>query len=113
MEHRDVSRRRLLKGGGAALAGLSLQVAGPARAFPQDNDREKDAWGDESQPDPSQSLGQPGDVVLPWLDQRPGDPPPNIAGSQLVWEELDSWLTCPSPILEPPPESPRRRAFLG
>ena len=27
MEHRDVSRRRLLKGGGAALAGLSLQVA--------------------------------------------------------------------------------------
>ena len=34
MEHRDVSRRTLLKGGGAALAGLSLQVAGPARAFP-------------------------------------------------------------------------------
>ena len=33
MEHRDVSRRTLLKGGGAALAGLSLQVAGPARAF--------------------------------------------------------------------------------
>ena len=33
MEHRDVSRRTLLKGGGAALAGLSLQVAGPAHAF--------------------------------------------------------------------------------
>ena len=95
MEHRDVSRRTLLKGGGAALAGLSLQVAGPARAFPQDNDREKHAWDDEHQPDPSQSLGQPGDVVLPWLDQRPGAPPENIAGSQLVWEELDSWLTPP------------------
>jgi DMSO/TMAO reductase YedYZ molybdopterin-dependent catalytic subunit len=95
MEHRDVSRRTLLKGGGAALAGLSLQVAGPARAFSQDNDREKHAWDDEHQPDPSQSLGQPGDVVLPWLDQPPGAPDPNIAGSQLVWEELDSWLTPP------------------
>jgi DMSO/TMAO reductase YedYZ molybdopterin-dependent catalytic subunit len=95
MEHRDVSRRTLLKGGGAALAGLSLQVAGPARAFPQDNDREKHAWDDEHQPDPSQSLGQPGDVVLPWLDQPPGAPDPNIAGSQLVWEELDSWLIPP------------------
>ena len=74
MEHRDVSRRTLLKGGGAALAGLSLQVAGPARAFQRDNDREKHAW-DDDQPDPSQSLGRPGDVVLPWLDQRPGDSP--------------------------------------
>jgi DMSO/TMAO reductase YedYZ molybdopterin-dependent catalytic subunit len=34
-------------------------------------------------------------MVLPWLDQRPGDPPANIAGSQLVWEELDSWLVPP------------------
>ena len=34
-------------------------------------------------------------MVLPWLDQRPGAPPENIAGSQLVWEELDSWLTPP------------------
>ena len=34
-EHREVSRRTLLKGGGAALAGLTvLQVAGPAHAFP-------------------------------------------------------------------------------
>jgi DMSO/TMAO reductase YedYZ molybdopterin-dependent catalytic subunit len=95
MEHRDVSRRTLLKGGGAALAGLSLQVAAPARAFPQDLDRQEHAWDDEHHPDPSQSLGRPGDVVLQWLDQRPGDPPPDIAGSQLVWEELDPWLTPP------------------
>jgi len=92
MEHRDVSRRTLLKGGGAALAGLS--VAGPAHAFQRDDDREQHVW-DDDQPDPSQSLGQPGDVVLPWLDQPPGAPDPNIAGSQLVWEELDSWLTPP------------------
>jgi hypothetical protein len=31
----EISRRALLKGGGAAVAGLTaLQVAGPARAFP-------------------------------------------------------------------------------
>ena len=44
MEHRDVSRRTLLKDGGAALAGLSLQVAGPAR-FPREDDREKNTRG--------------------------------------------------------------------
>jgi hypothetical protein len=64
---REVSRRTLLKGGGAALAGLTaLQVAGPANAFPSD---EED--GNDAQPDPSQSLGRPGDVVIPWLDQPP------------------------------------------
>ena len=83
MKHRDVSRRTLLKGGGAALAGLSLQAASPAHAFPQDDQREqheKHGW-DDDQPDPSQSLGRPGDVVLPWLDQPPPapfpDPPSN------------------------------------
>jgi DMSO/TMAO reductase YedYZ molybdopterin-dependent catalytic subunit len=95
MDNPDVRRRRLLKGGGAVLAGLSLQVANPAHAFPRESDRERhDAW-DDDQPDPSQALGRPGDVVLPWLDQPPGAPDPNIAGSQLVWEELDSWLTPP------------------
>ena len=35
MSNRDLPRRALLKGGGAALAGLSvLRVAGPAHAFP-------------------------------------------------------------------------------
>ena len=81
MERSNVSRRTLLKGGGAALAGLSLQVAGPAHAFSPDDNRERHIEWDDDQPDPSQTLGQPGDVVLPWLDQRPGDPPPNIAGT--------------------------------
>ena len=37
MEHQDISRRTLLKDGGAALAGLTvLRVAGPAQAFGQD-----------------------------------------------------------------------------
>jgi DMSO/TMAO reductase YedYZ molybdopterin-dependent catalytic subunit len=93
MAQRDVSRRSLLKGGGAALAGLSLQGPAQARAFRHENDREKHER-DDDQPDPSQSLGQPGDVVLPWLDQPPPFPFPG-AGHQLVWEELDSWLVPP------------------
>jgi DMSO/TMAO reductase YedYZ molybdopterin-dependent catalytic subunit len=89
--HKEVSRRTLLKGGGAALAGLTvLQVAGPAHAFPSG---EED--GNDDQPDPSQSLGRPGDVVLPWLDQPPPFPAPDFGGSQLVWEELNSWLIPP------------------
>ena len=63
MEHQGVSRRTLLKGGGAALAGLTmLRVAGPTHAF-----------------------GQPSEEVIPWLDQ-----PPASGGNQLVWEALDS-----------------------
>ena len=50
-----MSRRTLLKGGGAAVAGLSvLRVAGPAHAFP----------------------GGPGDEVIPWLDQPAAEPGP-------------------------------------
>jgi DMSO/TMAO reductase YedYZ molybdopterin-dependent catalytic subunit len=71
MQKHAMSRRTLLKGGGASVAGLTvLQVAGPAHAFP----------------------GQPGEEeVIPWLDQPP-DPPFPIP-NQLVWEELDTWLT--------------------
>ena len=93
MKHRDVSRRTLLKGGGAALA--ALQVAGPAHAFTRESDQENHRAWDGGPPDPSQSLGQPGDVVIPWLDQPPPFPFPDGAGSQLVWEELDSWLIPP------------------
>jgi DMSO/TMAO reductase YedYZ molybdopterin-dependent catalytic subunit len=67
----DLSRRTLLKGGSAAIAGLTvLRVGGPAHAFP----------------------GRPGkEEVIPWLDQPPEPPIP--LPNQLVWEELDSWLT--------------------
>ena len=70
--HPEVSRRTLLKGGGAALAGLgALQVSGPAHAFP----------------------GHPGDEVIPWLDQPAPNPIPDNLQNLLVWEELDSWIT--------------------
>ena len=46
-------------------------MAGPAYAFP----------------------GHPGDEVIPWLDQPAPNPVQQIAQRQLIWEELDSWLT--------------------
>jgi DMSO/TMAO reductase YedYZ molybdopterin-dependent catalytic subunit len=38
---------------------------------------------------------QPGEELVPWLDQRAEVPPPaqDVIGHQLVWEELDSWIT--------------------
>jgi DMSO/TMAO reductase YedYZ molybdopterin-dependent catalytic subunit len=72
MEHQDISRRTLLKGGGTALAGLTvLRLAGPARAF----------------------AGPSGDEVIPWLDQLAANPIPGNVGKLLNWEALDSWLT--------------------
>ena len=70
MEVGDMDRRTLLKGGGAAFAGLSvLKVAGPAHAFP----------------------GEPGEEeVLHWLGEPPPEPGiPNL----LDWEQLESWYS--------------------
>src|SRR3954466_13826041 len=72
MANQEMSRRTLLKGGGAAFAGLTtIHVAGPAQAFP----------------------GHPGDEVIPWLDQPAPNPVPQIAQRQLIWEVLHFWLT--------------------
>ena len=74
MEHQEVSRRTLLKGGGAALAGMTvLRVAGPAQAFP----------------------GHPDEVLIPWDDPPAPVPEPaqGLIPRQLDWEQLDSWLT--------------------
>src|SRR3954453_1179498 len=73
-----MSRRALLKGGGAALAGLSaLQVAGPAHAFPG---------------------GEPGEEVIPWVDQPPPAPFPGDP-QFLKWEGLDSFYTDPAKFM--------------
>jgi DMSO/TMAO reductase YedYZ molybdopterin-dependent catalytic subunit len=74
MEKQEVSRRTLLKGGGAALAGMTvLRVAGPAQAFP----------------------GHPDEVLIPWDDPPAPVPEPaqGLIPRQLDWEQLDSWLT--------------------
>jgi DMSO/TMAO reductase YedYZ molybdopterin-dependent catalytic subunit len=68
----SISRRTLVRQGGAALAGLSvLRLAGPAYAFPRSQDA----------------------VVVPWLDQPEPNPVPEVIVRQLTWEELDSWIT--------------------
>jgi DMSO/TMAO reductase YedYZ molybdopterin-dependent catalytic subunit len=67
-----ISRRTLLRQGGAGLAGLSvLRVAGPTYAF------QTPVTGE----------------VIPWLDQPEPNPVPEVIVRQLAWEELDSWLT--------------------
>jgi DMSO/TMAO reductase YedYZ molybdopterin-dependent catalytic subunit len=72
MTSAPISRRTLLTHGSAALGSLSvLRFAGPAHAFP---------------------LGQEAEV-LPWLDQPEPNPAPEAIVRQLVWEQLDSWIT--------------------
>lgn len=74
MARSALSRRQVLKHGGAAISGLSvLQFAGPAHAF----------------------RGQVGAELIPWLDQPEPNPVPEVIVQQLEWEQLDSWLTPP------------------
>ena len=74
MRKSAISRRDLMMAGGAALAGVAfLRLERLVAAAPL----------------------QQGEVVLPWLDQPAEVPPPaqSVIGQQLVWEELDSWIT--------------------
>src|SRR5918998_1990502 len=72
MDTRDVSRRDLLRHGGAVMAGLAfLRLPEVALAF----------------------QAQPGEEVVPWLDQPDPNPAPEITGQLLQWEALDSWIT--------------------
>jgi DMSO/TMAO reductase YedYZ molybdopterin-dependent catalytic subunit len=65
-----MSRRDFLAKSGVVLAGLAL-LNSPARIFAQEGDA----------------------IVLPWLDQRIDDPPPERVANQQTWEKLDSWIT--------------------
>lgn len=68
----DLYRREFIAQGGAALAALAVfYSARSANAFP----------------------GRPGEVILPWLDQPDPNPVPDVIQTQLVWEDLDSWVT--------------------
>src|SRR5438270_4718497 len=67
-----MSRRDVLLQGSLAVAGLALlRMPGLAEAF---------------------SI-QPGEDVLPWLDQPAPNPVPEVIGNQLHRENLDSWVT--------------------
>lgn len=71
MQSPTLSRRQLIATGGATLAGLALLNRRFAQAAPL-------AAGEE---------------VIPWLDQMSENLEPNAIVSQLVWEEVDSWIT--------------------
>src|SRR6266849_2945965 len=69
---RPISRRDLLLQGSLAVAGLALlRMPGLAEAFSM----------------------QPGEDVLPWLNQPAPNPVPDVIGNQLQWEALDNWIT--------------------
>jgi DMSO/TMAO reductase YedYZ molybdopterin-dependent catalytic subunit len=72
METGDVTRRQFVVQGSAAIAALAvLQASRHARAFPT----------------------RPGEVVIRWEDQPPENPVPKVVANQLIWEDLNSWLT--------------------
>jgi DMSO/TMAO reductase YedYZ molybdopterin-dependent catalytic subunit len=69
---RSFPRRDILVKGGALLAGAALLHASRlAYAFPS----------------------VPGETVVPWLDQPPENPVPQVVANQLVWEDVDTWIT--------------------
>ena len=68
----DIPRRDFVVGGALTVAGATLfHNSRLARAFST----------------------VPGEVVVPWLDQPPENPVPEVVANQLVWEDLDSWIT--------------------
>ena len=68
----DIPRREFITKGSTALAALAAFYASRhAYAFPS----------------------QPGAEVLPWLDQLPPNPVPDVIKNQLVWEDFNSWIT--------------------
>jgi hypothetical protein len=74
VDTRGLSRREVLLTGSMAVAALAfLRLEQQVAAVPLEQ----------------------GEMVLPWLDQ-PAVPPPPVQDAihqQLVWEELDSWIT--------------------
>ena len=74
MGKRAISRRDALLTGGAVFAGMAfLRLDRLVAAVPL----------------------QDGEEIVPWLDHRTEVPPPDDVNTthQLVWEELDAWIT--------------------
>ena len=96
MTTNSVSRRDLLKGGAAAVAGMSVfQVSGPAAAL-SGSDDETIHWLDQNHDLPPETYpGRPGDEVISWEDQPPPIPPPvtGVVGNLLVWEAVHTRIT--------------------
>jgi DMSO/TMAO reductase YedYZ molybdopterin-dependent catalytic subunit len=68
----ELQRREFIVKGSAALAAVAiLNASRAAHAYPS----------------------RSGETVVPWLDQQAANPVPNVIKSQLVWEDLDTWIT--------------------
>lgn len=67
----DLARREFIVQGSAAVAALAVFTSQFAQAFPS----------------------RAGETVIPWLDQPQPNPVPAVIQSQLVWEDMDSWVT--------------------
>ncbi len=92
MTHHQVSRRAVLKSGGAALAGLSvLRVTAPHSASAGQSARD-DAIASVDDQAVSSFPRKRGEVI-PWLDQPAPNPIPGGVGNLLEWEAVDSYLT--------------------
>ena len=70
MQNRKLTRRELLVAGSATVA-MALLNSRLAYAVPL----------------------KEGEEVLPWLDQPADNPVPDVIDNQLVWEEVESWIT--------------------
>lgn len=72
MNTRDMTRRDVIRESGLGVAGLALLSPRWLGAmFPNSPDEE----------------------VIPWLDQPPENPIPDVVANMLKWEEADSWIT--------------------
>ena len=49
--------------------------------------------GHPGQPDAYAFPTRPGEEVVKWVDQLPPNPVPEVIKNQLVWEDLNSWIT--------------------
>ena len=92
---RSMTRRRLLKGGGTAVAGWSvLHVSGPAAALGGVG-ADQIAWVDRDHDLRETYPGLPGDVPLEWADQPAPIPDgaENAVDHLLDWESLSTRVT--------------------
>jgi DMSO/TMAO reductase YedYZ molybdopterin-dependent catalytic subunit len=94
MKQQNVSRRTMLKGGGAALAAMTvLKVAGPAHAFPESSGQDEQVPWDDDDARSMEACAASGGRVIPWIDQPAPNPIPDNVGNLLTWEELESFRT--------------------
>ncbi len=72
MKRHELTRREVLQQGGMAITGMALfNNLSTNQAAPL----------------------QQGETVIPWLDQLPENPVPEVIANQLSWEGLESWIT--------------------